>query len=391
MKNTRRGFLRAVGAGAATVPFATGGLGAPAVAAEPTTPQRSAANGPVCSSVRDLGLQFLDNPLRITGQDGATSTQLPNGNALWLFGDTIEGPFETIRNHDLAEVLSNTASVVPAQDASHGIRRFEHLRSADGKRARQVIAFEGDEDKATHRLWPIHSVCVDDMVYAYYHKITMDPDVDVFESFELNGMGIARARIGQYQFERLTAPDGTKEFWKGDQPSFGVFVERLPDGYLYLWGCYWTGMFLARVRPEGLEDLSNYEYLVAGPTLADPQKPPVWKKRFAPTAVLFDSVPNELSVAYNPYLKRHLAIHVFHRENKLAIRTAPRMVGPWSEPEIFYRPAMKGDDDLFTAGKEHPELRRQDGKILYVTYVNSAVYAPHLLEVTLNERWDGGR
>ena len=44
---------------------------------------------------------------------------------------------------------------------------------------------------------------------------------------------------------------------------------------------------------------------------------------------------------------------------------------------------MKGADDLFTAGKEHPELRREDGRILYVTYVNSAVYVPHLLEVTL--------
>jgi len=384
MNNTRRGFLKAMGAGAAALSFSAGDYRGTAVAGEPSEEAvRRVTHNPVCASVRDLGLQFLDNPLRITGQDGATSTQLPNGDAFWMFGDTIEGPFETIRYHDLTDVLSNTASIVPAQDLSQGIQQFEFLKSADGKRPRQVIEFDTNEDKATHRLWPIHSVCVDDFIYAYYHKITMDPEVDVFETFELNGMGIARARVGEYRFERLTAPDGTKEFWKGNQPGFGVFIEKLPDGYLYLWGCFWTGMFLARTRPETIEDLASYEYLVAGPTLASPETTAVWKNTFEPSAVLFEGVPNELSVAYNPYLKRHIAIHVFHRENKLAIRTAPRIVGPWSEPEIFFRPQMTTEDDLFTAGKEHPELRGEQGKVLYVTYVNSSVYVPHLLEVTL--------
>ena len=379
MNKTRRSFLKTIGASAA-LPFAAV-PGGRIAAVEPSG--QVGLQELICASVRDLGLQFLDNPLQITGLDGATSTPLPNGDAFWLFGDTIEGPFETIRNHDLTEVLSNTASVVPAQDVLQGIKKFEYLKSDDGKRPRQVIEFESNEDKKDHRLWPIHSVCVGDNIYAFYHKITMDPDVDVFESFELNGMGIARARIGEYRFERLKAPDGTKEFWKGDHPSFGVFSEILPDGYLYLWGSYWTGMFLARTRPDSIDDLSSYEYLVDGPTPWSPETSAEWKKNFEPTMVLFESVPNELSVAYNPYLNRHIAIHVFHRENKLAIRTAPRIVGPWSEPEIFFRPKMTSADDLFTAGKEHPELRGEHGKILYVTYVNSSVYVPHLLEITL--------
>lgn len=334
--------------------------------------------------MRDLGVQFRDNPLRITGQDGATSTQLPNGDAFWLFGDTLEGPFETVRNLDLTEVVSNTASIVPAQDVTHGIKRYEYLKSVEGNRPRQIIEFDASENKSTHRLWPIHSVCVNRSIYAFYHKITMDPEKDVFETFEFNGMGIARARIGEYRFERLHAPDGTKEFWKGDQPGFGVFIEEHADGYLYLWGCYWTGMFLARTRPDAIEDITNYEYLVAAPTLESPGTTPVWQKKFEPTAVLFDGVPNELSVAYNPHMKCHIAIHVLNRENKLALRTAPDVVGPWSEPEIFFRPEMKSAHDLFTAGKEHVELRGERGKMLYVTYVNSSVYAPHLLELTLS-------
>jgi len=384
MNKSRRGFLKAIGAGATVLPFSQGNKFNLTLAGEPASKANEVSNTPICASVRDLGLQFLDNPLKITGQDGATSCRLPNGDAFWLFGDTVEGPYETIRNHDLTDVLSNTASTVPKQDVSNGIKKFKYLKSADGKRPRQLIQFGEGEDKSTHRLWPIHSVCAGDSIYAFYHKITMDPEVDVFETFELNGMGIARAKIGEYRFERLVAPDGTREFWKGDQPSFGVFNELHADGHLYLWGSYWTGMFLARTRPESIANLASYEYLVSTPTLKSPDKPVVWQKKFEPTAVLFDGVPNELSVSYNPHLKKHLAVHVFHRENRLAIRTAPKITGPWSEPEIFHRPKTTGADDLFTAGKEHPELRRDNGKILYVTYVNSSHYVPHLLEVTLS-------
>jgi len=383
LNQTRRDFLKAMSAGTATVPFHATGLPCMARAAESAEPEKRIVHQPRVVSVRDLGLQFLDNPLHITGQDGATSTLLPNGASFWMFGDTIEGPFESIRNYDLSEVLSNTASIVPVQGVSQGICDFGYLTSTDGQRARQVIEFDADEDRTRHRLWPMHSVCVGAHIYAFYHKITMKPGVDVFESFDLNGMGIAKARIDEWRFERLTAPDGTREFWKGDQPGFGVFIEKLADGYLYFWGCYWTGMFLARSRPESIEDLSSYEYLVQAPSLANPDTATVWNKTFEPSAVLFDSVPNELSASYNPYLNKHLAIHVLNRENKLALRTAQRITGPWSAPEIFFQPSRKSAEDLFTAAKEHPELRREHGKLLYITYVNSSVYAPHLLEVRL--------
>ena len=210
----------------------------------------------------------------------------------------------------------------------------------------------------------------------------MHPGTDVFVNFTLDGMGIARARVGEYQFERLVAPDGSLEFWKGDQPGFGVFVEQR-DGYVYLWGSLMTAMFLARTRPEAIEDLSSYEYLVAAPTLTRPEIAPRWDRTFRPTAPLFDHVPNEMSAAYNGYLNQHVAIHTILRDNKLALRTAPRITGPWSKAEVFHRPPQISDGDMFYAGKEHPELAREGGRILYVTYVNSAHYMPSLVEVTL--------
>lgn len=374
MDKSRRNFLQTLGVSAAAWPLAQ--------LAVPTT-ATGASPEPLVASVRDLGVQFRGNRVNVTGQDAAASLVLPTGESLWVFGDTVEGPFETIRNLDLTNLLSNTGAIVPPQDVSQGIKQFDYLASADGKRPRQLVPFVAGEDPARNRLWPIHGACVGDEVYLFYHKITTDPEVDVFENFTIVGMGVARAPAGKLEFERLTAPDGTMEFWKGDQPGFGVFVQQLPDGYIYLCGCYWTGMFLARTRPETIANLASYEYLVEAPMPAAPGIEPRWDKQFSPTAVLFDSVPNEMSAAYNPYLERYVAIHVYNRENKLALRTALNITGPWSEPEVFFQPAKIKDSDLFTAGKEHPELQAEGGKVMYVTYVNSSVYMPHLIEVTL--------
>ena len=89
---------------------------------------------PLVRSVRDLGVQFLDNDVNITGHDCASSVILPGGRSFWIFGDTIEGPFETVRYLPLADVLSNTGCIVPLQDISHGVRDFEYLKSPDGQR-----------------------------------------------------------------------------------------------------------------------------------------------------------------------------------------------------------------------------------------------------------------
>src|SRR5688572_1178097 len=188
---------------------------------------------PLVASVRDLGVQFSANDLDITGQDAVTSVMLPGDETFWIFGDTVEGPFDTIRGFELTEVLSNTGAIVPLQDISDGVKTFSYLTEPSGARARQLIRFIEPEHRSTQRLWAIHGVHTGGCLYLYYHRITMDPALDVFETFSLDGMGIARAG-GDYQFERLTAPDGTYEWWKGHQPGFGVWVQ--PHGeHLYLW------------------------------------------------------------------------------------------------------------------------------------------------------------
>lgn len=336
--------------------------------------------------VRDLGIQFQDNPVDITGQDAVTSVELPDGQTFWVFGDTIEGPFDSIRGFELTEVLSNTGAIVPQQDISDGVREFRYLTDASGARARQLIEFVEPEHRSRQRLWAIGGVHTGGHLYLYYHRITMDPAVDVFETFQLDGMGVARADE-EYRFDRLRAPDGTFEWWKGDQPGFGVWVQPQGD-HLYLWGSIQPeskssgDMYLARVRPDAIEDLGAYEYLVSAPTLAQPDLPVVWSDTFAPTACLFSDVPNEMSSSWNDHLGCYISLTTYRRDNTLVIRTAPELTGPWSEPEVVFRPERTSDAALFNAGKEHPEFARDGGKVTYMTFIDSTVYAPHLIEIT---------
>lgn len=377
MRYSRRRFLKTAG-GAVAAAVAAGRQSA-------WTQQSGTGELPSESpavSVRYLGNQFLQNKVGVTGADGATSVVLPSGDSLWMFGDTVEGPFKTIRGLDLTSLRSNTGALVPRQDTAQGIKDIRFLADESGTRPRQIVPFAANENPAANRVWAIHGVTVGTHVYLFYHRVTLLKGVDVFTNFQLDGMGIARADVGDLHFTRLTAPDRSSLFWKGNQPTFGVFAV-CADDYVYLWGCLATGMYLARTRPNTLEELASYEYLVEAPDLKHRTKAPRWSRQFEPTGQLFDSVPNEMSAAYNGHLRRFVAFHSLHRENKIVMRVAERITGPWSEPRLVYRPERATDADLIYAAKEHHELARDNGRVMYVTFVNSATYVPQMIEVTL--------
>lgn len=338
-------------------------------------------------SSRLIGPQFRQNRVLVTGADGATATVLPNGSALWVFGDTVVGRFDSIRGLELTAFPSNSAVLVPPQDAAQGIREFRFLRAKNGKHPRQIVPYVKGEDPSVHRVWAMHGVCIADHMYLFYHRISLLKDADVFVNFRLDGMGLARADLDRlqaadWQFERLRASDGSLEYWKPAQPTFGVWTQR-DDRYCYLWGSLMTGMFLARVEPHRIEDLAAYEYLVAAPTRKHPDVVPRWSHHFTATASLFDGVPNEISVTFNRHLEKYVAVHALGRGGDIVMRTAKRITGPWSVAEVIHHSPPSSKREFVYAAKEHPELARDKGRIIYVTFVDSGSYIPQLLECTL--------
>src|SRR3712207_5827032 len=101
------------------------------------------------TSARDLGPQFVDNPHKMVGQDGAFSFPLPGGDSFWFFGDTLvgrrpvgESPWtidgKLVDHRDMSgqggyeRMINNTGLILPKQTGENGLRDFRYITNPDG-------------------------------------------------------------------------------------------------------------------------------------------------------------------------------------------------------------------------------------------------------------------
>lgn len=350
---------------------------------------------------RDLGPQFVDNPHRMVGQDGAYSIPLGDGTALWYFGDTLIGqrPNKTLREifrqpldgktvtgpGPFEQMITNTGLILRNQTGADGLNDFSYILNDDG-RLKKLVPSLDTEDPELQRVWCQHGIKIDDTVYLYYMLILMHEQlVDSQDlGFEILGCGLAEGDDHQWDFRRI-AHNGETLWWTVDQPQFGaIALYDEPTGYVLLYGSLHEDhridrACLARVRPGEITNLPSYEYFSGH---ADH-----WSSDVRQAVCLFSGQPNEMSVSYNPYLKKYLAVHSMGLSGDLVGRTAERPWGPWSSPTVLWSAEPGTEENLsarsYYAGKEHPEIAADGGRILYLTYVESDEYFPHLVEVTL--------
>lgn len=352
----------------------------------------------------------------MVGQDGAYSIPLRDGTALWYFGDTLigkrpqrslwsifrepvngkveigPGPFE--------QMITNTGLVLRNQSGAQGLHDFTYILDHDG-RLKKLVPSLPTEDPERTRVWCLHGIQTGEAIYLYYMLIFMHEELagpsDI--GFEIIGSGLAVGNDRDWEFRRLEH-EGETLWWTVDQPQFGAVVfhdspvcspldseSRATLGmteYVYLFGSLQDDRlthhaYLARVRGAEIAKLARYEYFTG-----DPDR---WSADVHQAVPLFGGQPNEMSVAYNAYLGQYLAVHSMGLSSDIVARTADRPWGPWSEPTTLWSitPPVQGEGPApsYYAGKEHPELAGEKGRVLYVTYVESNEYFPHLIEVAL--------
>jgi hypothetical protein len=140
-------------------------------------------------------------------------------------------------------------------------------------------------------------------------------------------------------------------------------------GWLYLYGIKEInkvqGVVLARVRPEKIEDPGAYEFY-SGPG-------PQFSPRPDAAVFLVENVPGQASVAWNPYLQKYLLASSsdFSHPREIRLHVADAPSGPWSPTvaRIQLPDRRQGRHlDLAYCAYFHPELFREDGRILNLTY-----------------------
>ncbi len=333
----------------------------------------------------DLGLLFYENPVRMIGQDAAYSIPINDEKALWIFGDTLVGTIDPKSNRRYFDAMpTNTGLICPRQNASSGLNQFDYLTDDSGQ-LRELVPYLKNESPQKYRIWAMHGFHLDGRVYLYYIKVRLEPKAEWPYKFEISGSGLAMADYPDLTFSRIVHKKSS-HLWGPDEPCFGVAVypdynERLA----YVYGTRLEGKihrcYLARVPFDQITDITKYEYLIS-------QKPQ-WSSERSEMIPVLTGMPTEMTVSYNNYLGCYLAVYSRDKTNNIEASTAAYPWGHWSEPSVIHtaktglrNPLVYGGPIVY-AGKEHPELAQESGKIIYITYVEFEEYFPHFVKVIL--------
>lgn len=351
-------------------------------------------------NIRDLGPQLTENPHQMVGQDGAYSIPLGE-KTLWFFGDTLigqrtpgesvwypggtaVGPWDMSGKAGIRRMINNCGLLLENYDMRNGFQDVRYILDNVGE-IKTLMPLLADEHPDEIRIWCMHGIALQDKLYLFFNKVEMLADGPFPVNFDILGVGLVVGNSRDWEFQRVIH-NGSDLFWRKNDPQFSAAI--LPDkngDWLYFYGVKKDPQrvqqtHLARVQPENITNPDAYQYLVSSA--------PKWSDNIADARPIFAHPPNEQSISFNPYLNCYLAVHSFDITGKIVARTAAHPWGPWSEPTVIttivpVREKPLPYPPLVYAAKEHPVLQRENGRVIYITYVEFEEYFPHLLEVTL--------
>jgi hypothetical protein len=336
------------------------------------------------AEVTNAGLLFTDNQNGVSGTDAGFSIPMEK-HTLWIFGDVF-----LLQNHQPENryigALSNCAALVPKGVGTQPLRNYRFLTDKNGI-ARPILPNAPHEDSRT-RLWPMAGWYepASKTLYTYYAHILTTPGGGPFD-FKIHGYGLAAADASQPQnitLRRIGTPTNGV-WWPPTGPLFGSAVVTPPPGPVpYRWILGWAHINgekharLARVPAAQPHNPEAYQYWAGeGNWDPSPQK--------SVSIPGLHGFPNELTVSWNPWLRAYLAVHQVGITEKIRLSAAQNPWGPYQPLAEIGAPHRAFEKAFCYAAKEHPELAQNNGRTIYITYVDSQRYWLQLLKVELRK------
>ncbi len=284
-----------------------------------------------------------------TTRDGG-ATAIVGSKLLWTFGDTLFNP----KSVDGTNLRSSTAALADPVDPLN----VSEPGDANGAPyallpfTAEEITFNEANRKTNERiaLWPGSVIADGKRGFIFYLKLKVKPG---FLDYEFIGTGIAEIKEGATTAVRdpgllFTVPeptfdnaflDGTTVYVYGDlgdkKQSFGI----------------------ARVPLTQIRERTAYQFWNGS----------AWESDSKAAKAVLTGIPGGVSVSYNAFLKQYLAIHSEILSNWVVLRTADSPQGVWSTPiEAFT--GLTPKENVNYAGREHPELVIENGRIIFISY-----------------------
>jgi hypothetical protein len=131
---------------------------------------------------------------------------------------------------------------------------------------------------------------------------------------------------------------------------------------LYVYGCANSGFTntckLGRVDPADVLDRTAWSYYAGAGA---------WSPRIGDAVTVLNG-NDILSISWNAYLNRYVAVYSPPLSLDVMMRTSPAPQGPWSrEIRAFTAMPPSGGGTVYDA-QAHPEYDVDGGRVMYVTY-----------------------
>jgi hypothetical protein len=259
---------------------------------------------------------------------GGFSLDFPGG-AYWIFSDTsVERPGGTR--------FQSSSGALASREPACAAGALAYVRDGAGEIA-EIIPLTPDElaanatstDGARIAIWPVSGFVHEQVGFLYFQKVELRGFFDVI----VIGTGIARVRFGETA-ERLSPARYVHEptlLWLDPQSSWAASGALLAaDGFAYVYGCHQLSVFdrvcrVGRVAPARAAEPAAYQYFTGDGWSSAPEQ----------SAIMLQGT-DRVSVAYNRWLGKYVALHVGLLENRVLARTAESPFGPFDPPIELY-------------------------------------------------------
>lgn len=315
----------------------------------------------VVAGTRDLGPIVFDPAVH--ARDGGYSARFGD-RAVWLFGDTILAR----PGIDGARWRSSTVAWTEDLEAGDGLAGLVDPLDAAGAPG-EFLPFTADEAafNATHfgphvaaherqrwALWPGPAVVDPETGQGLVFFALLACGSGAWD-FRPVGHGLASWRGPGHAVER----PAVLQFAIDDVVLGQGALQH--DGMVYAYGCRTVGLswpcIVARAPRATALDRAAWRFWNGRDWGAD-----------AATAVAVMDAAPILSVHWNAYLRAFLAVYSVPLEQRLAVRTAPRPEGPWSERTVVHDGLPAAGEAWNYAGLGHAELAADGGRTEFLSY-----------------------
>jgi len=161
---------------------------------------------------------------------------------------------------------------------------------------------------------------------------------------------------------RLSGGGGSADLFSAEEPAWGSGAVAAGDD-LYAYACQCRGFdcpcLVARVPLESALEREAWRFHAGSGR---------WSSDWRDARPVMEAAPY-LTVHWNDHLGSYLAIHAVPGERTIALRTADRPEGPWSEPRLYVVGLAPPPHRYHNAAAlAHPEFARDGGRVEYITY-----------------------